>query len=45
MTFLNIVGVTEMLCSFKLELEGKTGKEILGHENGVIRGKKRFVKL
>ena len=27
MTFLNILGVTEILCSFKLVLEGKTGKE------------------
>ena len=28
MTFLTILGVTEILCSFKLLLEGKTGKEI-----------------
>ena len=28
MTFLNILGVTEILCSLKLVLEGKTGKEI-----------------
>ena len=28
MTFLTILGVTEMLCSFRLVLEGKTGKEI-----------------
>ena len=28
MTFLTILGDTEMLCSFKLVLEGKTGKEI-----------------
>ena len=28
MTFLAILGVTEILCSFKLVLEGKTGKEI-----------------
>ena len=28
MTFLTISGVTEILCSFKLVLEGKTGKEI-----------------
>ena len=28
MTFLNILGVTEILCRFKLVLEGKTGKEI-----------------
>ena len=27
MTFLTILGVTEMLCSFRLVLEGKTGKE------------------
>ena len=28
MTFLTILGVTEILCSFKLVLKGKTGKEI-----------------
>ena len=28
MTFLIILGVTEILCSFKLVLEGKTGKGI-----------------
>ena len=28
MTFLTILGVTKMLCSFKLVLEGNTGKEI-----------------
>ena len=28
MTFLTNLGVTEVLCSFKLVLEGKTGKEI-----------------
>ena len=28
MTFLIILGVTEILCSFRLVLEGKTGKEI-----------------
>ena len=28
MTFLTILGVAEILCSFKLVLEGKTGKEI-----------------
>ena len=28
MTFLTIFGVTEMLRSFRLVLEGKTGKEI-----------------
>ena len=28
MTFLTILGVTEILCSFRLALEQKTGKEI-----------------
>ena len=28
MTFLTITGVTEILCTFILVLEGKTGKEI-----------------
>ena len=28
MTFLTIFRVTEILCSFRLVLEGKTGKEI-----------------
>ena len=28
MTFLTILGVTEILCSFRLVLEGKTGQEI-----------------
>ena len=28
MAFLTMLGVTEILCSFKLVLEGKTGKEI-----------------
>ena len=28
MTFLTTLGVTEILCSFKLVLEAKTGKEI-----------------
>ena len=28
MTFLAILGVTEILCSFRLVIEGKTGKEI-----------------
>ena len=28
MTFLTIFGVTEILCGFRLVLEGKTGKEI-----------------
>ena len=29
MTFLTILGVMEILCSFRLVLEGKTGQEIL----------------
>ena len=28
MTFLAVLGVTEILCSLRLVLEGKTGKEI-----------------
>ena len=28
MTFLTVMGVMERLCSFRLVLEGKTGKEI-----------------
>ena len=28
MTFLTILGVADILCSFRLVLEGKTGKEI-----------------
>ena len=28
MTFLTLLGVTKILCSFRLVLEGKTGKEI-----------------
>ena len=28
MTFITILGVTEILCNFRLVLEGKTGKEI-----------------
>ena len=28
MTFLTILGVTELLCNFRLVLEGKTGTEI-----------------
>ena len=28
MTLLTILGVTEILCSFRLVLEGKTGKEM-----------------
>ena len=33
MTFLTILGVIELLCSFRLVLEGKTGKEILSHQD------------
>ena len=29
-TFLTILGVTEILCSFRLVLKGKTGKDIPG---------------
>ena len=29
MTFLTILGVTEILCCFRLVLEGKTSKEIV----------------
>ena len=29
MTFLTILGATEILCSYRLVLEGKTGKEML----------------
>ena len=28
MTFLTILGVTEILCDFRLVLKGKTGKEV-----------------
>ena len=28
MTFLSVLGVMELLCSFRLVLEGKTGKRI-----------------
>ena len=30
MTFLTILGVMEILCSFRLNLKGKTGKEVPG---------------
>ena len=33
MTFLTILGVTELLCSFRLVLEGKTGKRYLNHQD------------
>ena len=32
MTVLTILEVTEILCSLKLVLEGKTGKEIPGYQ-------------
>ena len=40
MTFLTIMGVTEILCSFKLVLEGKTGKEI--PESSRLEFKEKF---
>ena len=40
MTFLTILGVTETLCSFKLVLEGKTGKEI--PESSRLEFKEKF---
>ena len=39
-TFLTILGVTEILCSFKLVLEGKTGKEI--PESSRLEFKEKF---
>ena len=44
MTLLTILGVTELLCSFKLVLDGKTGKEIpessrLDYENHSLGSK------
>ena len=33
MTFLTILGVTEVLCGFRFVPEGKTGKEILSHQD------------
>ena len=33
MTFLTILGIMEILCSFRLVLEGKTGKEIPSHQD------------
>ena len=32
-TFLTILGVTEILCSLKFVAKGKTGKEILSHQD------------
>ena len=40
MTFLTILGVTEILCSFKLVLEGKAGKEIA--ESSRLEFKEKF---
>ena len=40
MTFLTILGVTEILCSFKLVLEGKTGKET--SESSRLEFKEKF---
>ena len=34
MTFLTVLGVTEKLCSFRLVLEGKAGKEI--HKSSIL---------
>ena len=33
MTFLTILGVIEMVCSFRLVLEVKTGKRYLSHQD------------
>ena len=33
MTFLTILGVVDISCSFRLVLEGKTGKEIHSHQD------------
>ena len=41
MTFLTILGVTEIFCSFKLVLEGKTGKEI--HESARLEFLEKFL--
>ena len=41
MTFLTILGVTEILCSFRLVLEGKTGKE--KKESSRLEFLKRFL--
>ena len=40
MTFLTILGVTEILCSFRLVLEGETGKEI--PESSRLEFKEKF---
>ena len=40
MTFLTILGVTEILCSFRLVLEGKTGKEI--SESSILEFLEKF---
>ena len=41
MTFLTILGVTEILCSFRLVLEGKTGKET--HESSRLEFLEKFL--
>ena len=33
MTFLTILGVMDLLCSFRLVLDGKTGKEYQSHQD------------
>ena len=40
MTFLTILGVTEILCSFRLVLEGKTGQEI--HDSSRLEFLEKF---
>ena len=39
-TFLTILGVTEILCSFSLVLDGKTGKET--HESSRLEFLEKF---
>ena len=39
-TFLTIIGVMEILCSFKLVLEGKTGKET--PKSSILEFKEKF---
>ena len=41
MTFLTNLGVTEILCSFRLVLEGKTGTEIF--ESSIFEFPKKFL--
>ena len=42
MTFLTILGVTEILCSFRLVLEGKTGKAIKIPESSRLEFLEKF---